>query len=100
MNKLVAETFKRVHSKRDIFSELSGHVVNVSNSFGSNHIYQLIRKTARCFANLRFYHYGKTYSVRVAQKNVASRRHELTKLVLFLHRGGGHTFVTRSTCHK
>ena len=48
-----------------------------------DHISVLIRHIVNCYLKLFFYQFGKVYTERVIKENKASRRHALTKQILF-----------------
>ena len=69
----------------EIFPDLNDHYFDHEPGLELDHISQLIRKIAASFFEIRLKAYGKLYGQRVVHKGKPSRRHELSKLVLFLH---------------
>lgn len=77
LNQITNQVMMHYLLTNELFPELNGE--------HHQHKYHLMKKIVEVFTNLRLFHYGKQFTLRRAFSNTVSRRHELNKLVLFLH---------------
>ena len=66
----------------DIFSNIGGHYADHTTGEG-DHLTFLLRIIVAKYVSIRLKSYGKDYTQMVAHKNIPSKRHLLTKSVIF-----------------
>ena len=73
-------------TKPNTFAELFEHSRQchiLDEYMRDDHITNLIRLIVKSYLDLFFYQFGKVYTERIIKENKASRRHQLTKQILF-----------------
>ena len=66
----------------DIFNNIRGHYADHTTGEG-DHLTSLLRLIVAKYVSIRLKSYGKDYKQMVAHKNISSKRHLLTKSVIF-----------------
>ena len=66
----------------EIFNHIWGHYADHTTGEG-NHLISLLRLIVAKYVSIRLKPYGKDYTQMVADKNIPSKRHLLTRSVIF-----------------
>lgn len=67
-----------------VFSDLREHFQEQDISNEDDHGHQLIDMISQIFLRTLLYHHGRLYTERFVMENKSSKRHQLTKTILFL----------------
>ena len=69
--------------RSSVFPDLANHFAEQSLVAEADHGNQLIKRISKLFMFTVLHHHGQLYTEKFINKNKASKRHQLTKTVLF-----------------
>ncbi len=73
-----------VRVRGSVFDDLSEHFLDQDLTEEDDHGTQLVKKISGLFIKTVLHHHGRLYTERFVNKNKSSKRHQLTKTILFL----------------
>ena len=70
--------------RSSVFTDLNEHFLDHDLMEEDDHGTQLVKKISALFVRTVLHHHGRLYTQRYVNENKPSRRHQLTKTILFL----------------